>query len=357
MFKTHRQLHKIDPNGIHRLWWVEQPTETSYQICYGRKDGKIARTRPTEVGVGKQTRTVVEQTAFEITSLYTYQLDRDYFELHEDASVPKHIFPMLAQKYKKFAPGYVQPKLDGMRCIATAKGLFSRQGQPILSVPHIRRALELFFSENPDAVLDGELYNHDLKHDFERLMSLCRKTKDLTPEVLEQTKVIQYHVYDFPSAPGGFGQRWEALKEPALPWPEVQRVDTQKVLTEEEYDTYDAAWLDDGYEGSMWRDANGEYEFDQRPNSLQKRVVMLSEEFELVRLVEGVGNWAGAAKSAEFKLPNGDTFSAGIRGTYEKNKALLEGPQPKIGTVSFKGWTKAGKPRCGVVKDWDRTDA
>src|SRR3546814_5619389 len=88
--------------------------------------------------------------------------------------------------------------LDGVRCIATKDGLFSRQGKPITSCPHISTALTPLFEHTPSLVLDGELYNHDLKDNFNEIISLVRKQK-LTPEQFAETaKVVQYHVYDLP---------------------------------------------------------------------------------------------------------------------------------------------------------------
>ena len=92
---------------------------------------------------------------------------------------------MLAHKYntdKADYPAYMQPKLDGVRCLFTAKGAFSRTGKQFMNVYHIEQQLKTFFAANPNAVLDGELYNHELKDDFEKIISLVRKTKP-TPEL------------------------------------------------------------------------------------------------------------------------------------------------------------------------------
>ena len=67
---------------------------------------------------------------------------------------------------------FIQPKLDGVRCLFTAKGAFSRTGKQFMNLWHIEVLLESFFAANPNAVLDGELYNHELKDDFEKIISL-----------------------------------------------------------------------------------------------------------------------------------------------------------------------------------------
>jgi DNA ligase-1 len=355
----HPTLYKRDQRGNVRTWsMVSVPDEAQYRTQAGILDGAQVVSGWTTV-VGKQGRTDAEQVEFEVAAAYRHQLERDYFEKVEEIDTPRIVLPMLASKYSKFKRGYVQPKLDGMRCIATANGLFSRQGKPILSVPHIIETLAPFFDRYPDAILDGELYNHELKDQFERLMSLCRKTKNLTAKVLEETKVVQYHIYDYPSAPGGFGDRWGKLNEDiSIIVPEgalfakIHLVHTVHCGAEALFDHLFDEWLDLGYEGGIWRDPEGPYVFDGRPKWLQKRVIMMSAEFPLVRLELGNGNWAGLPKSAVFKDPEtGQEFSTGIAGDMEAAAELLN-RELASATVNFKGWTKNRIPRCGVVKDW-----
>lgn len=359
-------LYKRDRAGRVRTWYmIADPANARYAFDTGLLDGARTQSGWTTV-TGKQGRTDAEQVDFEVASHYRHQLERDYFETPEEIDTPRIILPMLAQKYKTFRRGYVQPKLDGMRCIARATGLFSRQGKPIESVPHIIEALAPFFEQFPDAILDGELYNHELKDQFEQLMSLCRKAgKHLTPEILEQTRVVQYHVYDYPSAPGGFGIRWSQLDDDVMsvrdfPAGVIFPVHTVHCGSSQLFDDLFERWLDDGYEGGIWRCPDGEYVFDGRPAFLQKRTLKLKEEFDFIELEMGNGNWAGIPKSAKFWLPDADrsqgptkdnTFSAGIKGTREQNMALLD-RQISQATVEFKGWTGYGKPRCGVVIDW-----
>lgn len=359
-------LYKRDRLGKARGWYVvADPSNARYRSVAGIMGGAMVESGWTTV-VGKQGRTDAEQVDFEVAALYKHQLDRDYFETEAEIDTPRIILPMLASKYSTFRRGYVQPKLDGMRCIATAKGLFSRQGRPIESVPHVIDTLAPFFEKFPDAILDGELYNHALKDQFEQLMSLCRKSgRHLTPAVLEQTRVVQYHVYDYPSAPGGFGERWRQLDDDVMqvrdfPGGVVFPVITVHCGSEALFDRLFNNWLDDGYEGGIWRCPDAEYVFDGRPRALQKRVVMETNEFDLVGLELGNGNWAGIPKSAKFWLPDADrsdgptdenTVSAGIKGTEAQNLALLD-RQIGSATVRHKGWTAYGKPRCGVVIDW-----
>ena len=74
---------------------------------------------------------------------------------------------MLAHKYnpdKADYPAYIQPKLDGVRCLFTKDGAFSRAGNQFMNVKHIENDLKPVFNRYPNLVLDGELYNLSLIH-------------------------------------------------------------------------------------------------------------------------------------------------------------------------------------------------
>jgi len=109
------------------------------------------------------------------------------------------IKPMLAHKFnpdKAVFPALLQPKLDGVRCVFTKDGAFSRTGKEFKNVDHIIETLKPLFKQYPYLKLDGELYNHELKDDFEKIISLVRKTKPTFEHREEAEKLVQYHVYD-----------------------------------------------------------------------------------------------------------------------------------------------------------------
>ena len=112
--------------------------------------------------------------------------------------------PMLAHKfdinrvdYSKPESYYIQPKLDGVRCLFTANGAYSRNNKKFMNLKHIEMALKPFFEQQPDIVLDGELYNHKLKNDFEKIISLVRKQKPTEEDRRNAQHLIQFHVYDY----------------------------------------------------------------------------------------------------------------------------------------------------------------
>ena len=108
-------------------------------------------------------------------------------------SIKQGKFAMLAFAQQKKAINwnqtmFLQPKLDGVRCIFTKQGAYSRSGKKFKNVQHLRRQLKPFFAANPTVVLDGELYNHDFKDNFNKIISLVR-----TQHATKDQTLIQFH--------------------------------------------------------------------------------------------------------------------------------------------------------------------
>ena len=91
----------------------------------------------------------------------------------------------------------IRDRLDGVRCLFTKDGAYSRTGKKFMNLRHIEMALKPFFDKNPDVTLDGELYNHKLKNDFEKIISLVRKQKPTANDRLDAQHLVQFHVYDY----------------------------------------------------------------------------------------------------------------------------------------------------------------
>jgi DNA ligase-1 len=353
---SHPSIFKRDSLGRIRIWRMEQQG-AAHRVISGLRDGGQVATGWT-VCVGRQGRNDVQQADFEVKSAYAYHLKREYFEREDEVDVPRFFKPMLAKKYETFDPGFAQPKLDGIRCIARQGGLFTREGQPILGAPHIHENLAPLFLEDPDLILDGELYNHELKDDFNAIVSMVRR-KDPDQKHVELSRaLVQYHVYDMPSSEAAFGSRLDLLHttlDPVLD-SAVQLVETHHVPDAAQYDALHGCWLEAGYEGSMWR-SDAQYE-QKRSNTLLKRKEFQDAEYECVSIEEGTGNWAGMAKSVVCRLPDGRTFGAGIKGSQQRAVELLS-EKHRIVTVQFFHLTPDGVPRFPVVtKFWgEKRDA
>ena len=77
---------------------------------------------------------------------------------------PMLAYPVSAKPIDYTNKVYIQPKLDGVRClIQYDKGkvtAYSRTGKVWKNIDHILNNLEPWFKNNQLVVLDGELYNH-----------------------------------------------------------------------------------------------------------------------------------------------------------------------------------------------------
>ena len=177
----------------------------------------------------------------------------------------ENIKAMLAHKYnedKADYPAFIQPKLDGVRCLFTAKGAFSRANNRFMNVEHIEQALKPFFAKNPTAVLDGELYNHGLKDDFEKIISLVKKKKPTDLDKAEAAQLVQYHMYDVASMTIATytDRNLFLLAKPSFrPHSCLQIVKTQMALDFDEAQKFHNNNLKLGYEGSIYRTTYGKY--------------------------------------------------------------------------------------------------
>jgi DNA ligase-1 len=267
---------------------------------------------------------------------------------------------MLAHKYedhrdKLTFPLFCQPKLDGIRALISRHGAFSREYQRHLNVDHILAALAPAFAEYPNLQFDGELYNHDFKDDFGRISSIVRKQNPTPDQRAEAAKYLQYHVYDIADDTLPFADRFYLMGNllDDMPGP-VVRVSTYEALSHNALDLVYGTYLEWGYEGQMVR-TNTPYEFDKRSKALLKRKEFLTDEFKLLRIEEGNGNWAGYAKRVVFELPDGRECGAGIRGNQERMRALLAvGILPADAAVTIRYFTPTpdGMPRFPVAIDF-----
>ena len=362
------KLYKLDAKNKPRMWWIEYDA-TKYRSCSGHVDGKIVEAGwifPETKNEGKANQTTVEQQVLqEVESEYTKQLNQGGYHLNiEDIqNGAKHFEPMLATKFENIKdkityPIGCQPKLDGIRAIATKDGLFSREGKRHVSVPHIEKILCDLFKEYPDLVLDGELYNHDLKNDFEQLVSIIRKTKPTDEDIFKSEQTIQYHVYDIFIKDMKCYDRYLHLnsifKQFNIAKP-IIILQTFVIHSEDEVYEKTSSFIEQGYEGAMVRNISGLYE-NKRSKNLAKVKKFDDTEFEIVDIIEGVGNWARKAKSVIIKNNNGIVQQSGMRGTFEFAEQILREKHKLIGTdvtVQYQNLTSDGLMRFPIVtKFW-----
>jgi len=376
MIVGQRRLYKRGVKGEIRVWFMElgafaedpKNMDAGHRVVSGVLHGKETRAGWTighPKNVGKKNATNSHQQAeAEIAAEYQKKLDRGYFEDIESVDKVEFVKPMLAQDWAKrghkvdLSEGvFAQPKLDGIRCVARADGLWTRQGKKIVACPHVEEALAPIFARNPEMVFDGELYNHDLNEDFNKITSAVRKAKPTEAALEESAKLIQYHIYDMVDEDIVFSRRSAALMNMLAQDPAdcIKVVQTKKVETKETLDALYGRWMQEGYEGQMIR-VDVAYE-NKRSSSLLKRKEFITEEFPVKAIHEGEGNWSGAIKRFTLALPNGVEFGAGVRGRYDDLAELLQGTRiPKWATLRYFNLTPDGVPRFPVVIDYGFED-
>ncbi len=365
-------LYKRDVKGGIRIWHAELghvgEDSAGWRTVSGLLDGQKVTsgwsiTTPKNVGK-KNATTAFQQADAEITAEIVKRRERGYFISIDQIDNPIHFKPMLAQDWDKRKAKvdtdsllFSQPKLDGIRCVARADGLWTRTGKPITAVPHIREALAPLFERDPDLIFDGELYNHDLRHDFNTITSIVRKVAPSAEEI-ETARVIQYHIYDMPSHDGIFGKRHFALYD-LLSWNHwasqgIVIVSTRLCWTAEALDEAYGEYMADGYEGQMIR-LDNVYE-NKRSNSLLKRKEFMTAEFPVLAVHRGNGNWNGHVKSATVQVSPEVTSDATFRGSQDDlvyDEFLAQGPLTWA-TVRFFGYTPDGSLRFPVIIDYGR---
>jgi DNA ligase-1 len=356
----HNKLYKKTVSGAAQVWWLEQD-HNKYRTHSGRDGGMIVTSewttaKPKNVGRSNET-TANEQASMEIESAYTLKLKSGYFLDRSATEAARAFSPMLAKVYGDYlddvqksldsgTPVLVQPKLDGIRCIANKDGLWSRQGNPIVAVPHIAARLAQLFVSEPDLVLDGELYNHSLRDDFPRLVSLIKKQKPSAKDVAESAALVEYWVYDVPSGGRTSERAARASELDDTVGPPVVSVPTRAVSSIQEIEEAHDSFLREGFEGTMVR-LDGPYE-SKRSKLLLKYKNFVDEEFEVCDIKEGEGNRSGMAGYAVLWLPGGSTFRSNIKGDRNYLRSLLNDRAQYIGgtaTVEFFHYTPDGVPR------------
>lgn len=330
------------------ITWQIFVKENSFCTIEGFEDGKLTQSDPTVClgkNIGKSNETTPEQQALlEAKAKYEKKLKEGYSPTKEDSFLFE---PMLAKNYQDYLKDipdwvYVQPKIDGIRSNLINGVHISRKGNAFVSVPHLNFPFE--------GILDGELYNHDLKEDFEKIVSLVKKTKPTQEDLEESAKVIKYYVYDIVSE-YNFEVRTNLVRAICENNPNFVYLPTYyipKTLIGE----YHKSFLEQGYEGTMVR-IGGQPYINGRTKYLLKYKDFIDDEFTILDIIEGKGNRSGKAGNLVIQVSPDITCDVSMTGSEEfMEKVLLDKTQiiGKQATVKFFGYTKKGKLRFPTLK-------
>ena len=358
--KTWPTLYKKASSGATIEWNISVEDNTIIKR-WGQAGGAVQETRDV-VKAGKNAgranaTTPEEQALAEADAQWVIKQKKEY---NQNASkvgqaselIEGGILPMLAKKFSEDGakiryPVATQPKFDGHRCIGVvdAKGkctLWSRTRKPILSMPHIVKAVEAQFK--PGDITDGELYVHAYHDKFEEITRLIRPD-----EPREGHELVEYHIYDMAGTDKIFSQRNAYLKSLKLKAPLVA-VETTNAEDEDELILEFERFLAAGYEGSMVRNWDGLY-VNKRSADLQKIKQFSDAEYRCIGIEEGRGKLAGHAIFV-LRAAEGKQFNAKMKGDTAELKKYFDNPATVVGhdvTVKYQGISSYGIPRFPVA--------
>ena len=270
---------------------------------------------------------------------------------------PMLAYPVSDKPIDYTKPTFIQPKLDGVRCLIqydnSTVTAYSRTGKVWRNINHILASLIPFFKKYPDVILDGELYNHKLRDDFEKIISLVRKQKPTDEDRAESADMVQFHCYDIIDETMTFEERNRFITQVVPRNHCIHHVKTQAVATESLAKVVHQQNLDNGYEGSILR-TNDTYAC-KRSHNLRKFKDFHDAEAYIVGYEEGQGKREGHLGKFIMQDEDGNKFGCppGKGYNYKDMKKMLENIGDYMGqtaTFTYFERTKAGSYRHPLFK-------
>jgi len=381
-------IYGVEKNGKTKVWAARIYRDmlngnATAEIEYGQLDGKkqvTAREYTEGKNIGKKNETTpLQQCISETKRKWQDKIEKEGYSLviptsniqtadTNDANNTIKVFPMLAHTYdptttknKKNGivfPCYVQPKLDGLRCICYMNMkdgkvvAQSRTGAYFESVEHICAELQPTMLKNPGLILDGELYTTEMP--FEELAGVIKRKK-LSEADTQRIRLVKYHIYDIIVDGVPYSERHDRIVG-TIPQAEqcfyLEVVHTQLVHDLNAFKQAFGEYVAAGYEGIMLRNANGLYCQNYRSHDLQKYKEFVESEYPIVGFKEADGRDKGTVvwvcETAECR-----PFSVRPRGTQEQRRQWFQDGhkyQGKLLTVIYQELSELNVPRFPVGK-------
>ncbi len=377
---TYPILYGKSSGGAIKQWEISVQKKNDFSLIvvkHGQKNGKIqvSSQKVTEgKNIGRSNETNhFTQACMEAESKWNKQLDKNYVQDESKLNGELQLLPMLAQKYnerKKYIvwPAYVQPKLNGVRCmVCRIKDqiiYLSRKGKLYKNFTLYMDPQFLNIMKDGE-ILDGEMYNHgDLT--FQQLISAIKDEK--TPDLDTLKKYVHFHCYDR-AGDGGFKERyidWKYALRNGINAPYFSFVSTQLVANETELKALHGVYVEKGYEGSIVRSgSNDPYCFQYRHNQLQKYKDFIDEEFVIVGCKDGKGKdehkaiFRCQSKSKTGGVYGDGTFDVRCKATMKEREHQWNNRKEFIGkqlTVRYQSLSDEGIPIFPVgivVRDYE----
>jgi len=328
---------------VHGFVGMKQTQSTKF-VTTGKNIGKINETTP------------YEQAESIVKSYISKQYANGFADCIKD--IKKQILPMLAHCFNKRGKDiedscFVQPKLDGVRCIADNQGnLFTRTGKNFYHLEHIKAAIRLL--NIPHGVyLDGELYVNGVT--FEKLCSITKQTKTKSNE----ERIMEFHIFDkfdLEDLDEPFITRLKYIE--SLNLTGTLRIVESKRIEKKSIKTYHDKYFEQGYEGVIVRNENSRYTLKERSKDLQKYKEFQDGEYVIVDGKEADGEDKGTVIFV-CETKTKARFSVRPRGTRELRKKYFTNLHEYIGkqlTVRYQNLSENMVPRFPVgisIRDYE----
>ena len=387
-------IYGLEKNGKTKVWTARIYRDVlngfaTAEIEYGQLDGKkqtTSREYTEGKNLGKNNETTpLQQCLSETRRKWQDKMEKEGYSLVPPTSKSESnttdttdttdttntikVFPMLAHTYEPLSsknkkngivfPCYVQPKLDGLRCICymvpngssneSKVVAQSRTGAYFETVEHICEELRPILLKNPGLILDGELYTPDMP--FEELAGLIKRKKTTDTNI----KRIRYHIYDVVMHAASYSERHDRIVGTIPPADQcfyLEVVHTQLIHDLNAFQQAFSEYVASGYEGIMLRNVAGPYRPNYRSHDLQKYKEFVEAEYPIVGFKEADGRdkgtvvWVCATDECR-------QFSVRPRGTQEQRRQWFQAGQQHVGkllTVIYQELSELNVPRFPVGK-------
>lgn len=358
---------------IVKIWYEWDDSQRGYVIrrITSQLGGKETIQPEIWIFKGKVKRTVSEQCTLEYNSHVKKYLDKGYKEVPEGLSTPEEISefigdektnqdgvlkPMLAKQADKVASSVFNKKylgsrkINGTRCLIFCKnGKIKTASRGAinydLAISHIidHEKIIKFFENNPDIILDGEIYKHGMT--LNAISGLCR-----TQVTACDGEVLEFYLYDIVDTNKSFEERLEVINniaeelelydfDPYKEWKEndlkIQVVPHIPMTGWLEIKAYHDKYVKEGWEGLVIRNVEDVYGPGKRSNAMLKIKEYMDSEYEIVGISEGLRDEdmcfiMKTSSGQEFKAkPIGDRA---LKQWYRDNIDSLIG---KMGTLKY----------------------
>jgi len=251
---------------------------------------------------------------------------------------------------------FVQPKYKGQRLrVEWFHGdpvLLSSYGEERLFFPHIKDAL----LELPHLPWDGEAYVHGWTQ--EHINSVCNRTVNEHPEAYR----VEFHIFDYQGIASTQMHRIQRLlivqhKFGLLSsYNSPLRISPVKLATPTTWMPWLQQWMDEDYEGIIFRKPDALYVMSRRTGLLKFKPTE-TDEYTIVAMTEAVDKY-GVPKDIlgafHVKGDDGNTFKVGAgKLTHERRKYYWNNEDEVIGkqllTKHEDSKTRHGVPVCAVA--------